>query len=188
MDLIVLLLIFAFLGYFLGLSRFGRSADRTTEKVTVTSKSWSSRLADRWNAIFNPRGSAERFRRWAVVEGRGQFPEEFLAWLESLSGRELTHFVKALGDYSHGLGYSLSELVEGGLDEDPRLRQVFVEAITVYSRAYRRALEAHQRAEVQPEKEAPKAEGNDGKSPAQKAPSRRKAGNGGEVVEPASSD
>lgn len=188
MDLLVLLLIFALLGYLLGVSRIGSNADRTAEKATLYSKNWVERLGDRWSNFFNPRGFAQRFRKWVMEDAADQFPVDFKNWLDNLSASELSEFVKALTDFSHSSGYSLSALVHGDLDDDPRMRQVFVEAISVYSQAYRKAREANNKKNTPAEKESHKADEKDGKPLAEKTPSRRRATNQNETIEAASTD
>jgi hypothetical protein len=78
-----------------------------------------------------------------------------------------------LADYAKGLGFSLNELVDGGLDQDPFMRQVFVEAIVVYSNAYRKAKRAHQQAKVKKAEQEKSAVKKDGKKPAEKETSHR---------------
>ena len=192
MDLLLLFLVFAALGYILGITRFGRKADRTTEQVTVASKRLAGRLGERWKTTFGPGAFGKDFKTYATspfpAGAAASFPADFKSWLSALSDRDLTDFVKSLADYSHTLGYNLSELVAGGLDGDPRLRQVFVEAITVYSSAYRKARQAHQTAEAEAEDETLQPDGGNGKIPAEKASSRRKSGEPSEPIEAASTD
>jgi hypothetical protein len=195
MDLLLLFLVFAALGYVLGITRFGRKADRATEQVTVASKRLAGRLGERWKTTFEPRAFARDFKTYATSPApdgadsqAARFPADFKTWLSELSERELADFVKSLADYSRTLGYNLSELVEGGLDSDPRLRQVFVEAITVYSSAYRKARQARQKAEAEAEAETTQPDSGNGKIPAEKASSRRKSGEPSEPIEAASTD
>lgn len=186
MDLLILLLIFTGLGYLFGLTRLG--GGRKPEKAAPPeSKGWSDRLEDGWKSLVDPGFFPRRVRAWVSGPGASLFPEDFRAWLGGLSESDLTHFVKALDGVSNSLGYNLGQLVDGGLDRDPRMRQVFVEAITVYSSAYRKARQARQAPETgQP---APAhQDAVEGKPAAQKTPSRRKAGASNGAVEVASTD
>jgi hypothetical protein len=188
MDLLVLLLIFALLGYLFGISRIGKNADQTTEKVALASKKWVDRLGDQWNHLFHRGGLKERFLNFVMESDSAEFSNDFREWLESLSNAELNEFVMALANYSQGLGYDLSALLNGELDQDPRMRQVFVEAISVYSQAYRKAREARKKSGVSVDEEKADAKNNDKKPLAEKAPSRRQKTNGNDTVEAASTD
>lgn len=187
MDLLILLSIFAFLGYLIGVSRVGSGADRAAEKTVSTKRNWSDRIGERWNSLVNPRGFSHQFRDWATKDFPELFADDFKSWLTGLSDRELNTFVKALGDFSRGLDYDLGGLVEGDLDHDPRMRQVFVEAISVYSQAYRKAREANTK-NTTAQNEANSKPQSENKPLAEKAPSRRTASNHNEPVEVASTD
>jgi hypothetical protein len=146
MYLIALLVLSALLGYLLATSWFGDRLDAATGRVTASSRRWTSRLGDRWRALFNRQPQAEAFRSWALGSGAELFPQDFKIWLASLSDAEARDFRYSLDEYGDSLGFNLTELIEGGLDHDPIMRQVFVEAIVVYSPAYRRARQAQQQA------------------------------------------
>jgi hypothetical protein len=188
MDLLLLFLVFGVIGYFLGVTHFGGNADHTTEKLAVNSKRWMDRLDDDFKTAFTRRSFALDFRAYVTGKAAELFPSEFRDWIEDLSERELQDFIHALVDYSHGLDFSLTELVNGGLDNDPRMRQVFIEAIVVYSPAYRKAKQARQKAEPADEQEIQPAEGGNGKLPAEKAPGRRSSKKSKESIEAASTD
>lgn len=146
MYLLSLLVLFTLLGYLLASSRFGGRLDGATGRAAASSKRWTGRLGDRWRALFNRQGQAEAFRSWALGAGARWFPQEFKTWLASLSDADARAFRYSLDEYADSLGFSLTQLIEGGLDQDPIMRQVFVEAIVVYSPAYRRARQAQQQA------------------------------------------
>jgi len=186
MDLIILLLIFTGLGYLLGLTRLG--GERKPEKAApAETKGWPDRLEDGWKSIVDPGYFSRRLRSWVSGPGASLLPEDFRSWLGGLSESELSHFVKALDGVSNSLGYNLGQLVDGGLDHDPRMRQVFVEAITVYSTAYRKARQARQAPESA--QSTPARQGAaEGKPAAEKNPSRRKTGAANGAVEVASTD
>jgi hypothetical protein len=144
MDLILLILIFAGVGYLIGASRFGKRVEDTTGQLTQTSGRAVDNFKRRWRMVFKKAPKEEYFRDWVAGTGASLFPEEFKAWLMSLSPQECRAFTSALNEYSNSLGFSLTTLVNGGLDQDPMLRQVFVEAVVVYSSAYRKAKTARQ--------------------------------------------
>ena len=184
MDLIILVLVFAVLGYFIGISRFGKQVDHATEQLTLTTGKMADNLESRWKSVFKRPQPGEYFRSWVAGNGASLFPDEFKTWLKSLSVQEAREFATALGEYSKGLGFNLTQLVDGGLDQDPILRQVFVEAVVVYSSAYRKAKTAHQQSEAKELKKAPQPEGEI--KPAEKSASRRAAGSQPETNEAAS--
>lgn len=164
MYLLSLLVLFTLLGYLLAFSRFGERLDGATGKAAASSRRWTGRLGDRWRALFNRQGQAEAFRSWALGPGAGLFPQDFRTWLARLSDAEARAFRNSLDEYAGSLGFSLTQLIEGGLDQDPIMRQVFVEAIVVYSPAYRRARQAQQQAAKN--SEAAKKTGQEAEGPA----------------------
>ena len=146
MYLLTLLVLFILLGYLLASSRLGERLDNATSRTTASSKRWLSQLGDRWRSLFKRTEQEDAFRSWALGSGAGLFPQDFKTWLSSLSGAEARDFHYSLDEYADSLGFNLAQLIEGGLDRDPIMRQVFVEAIVVYSPAYRRARQAQQQA------------------------------------------
>jgi hypothetical protein len=184
MDLIILVLVFAVLGYFLAVSRLGKKVDHATEQLTLSTGKMADNLESRWKSLFKRNQPGENFRDWVAGAGSSLFPDEFKTWLKSLSEQEAREFVSALGEYSKSLDFNLTQLVEGGLDQDPVLRQVFVEAVVVYSSAYRKAKTAQQQSEAKESKKAPPSEGEI--TPAEKSASRRAAGSQPDTNEAAS--
>jgi hypothetical protein len=67
----------------------------------------------------------------------------------------------------------MDKLVDGSLDSQPALMQVYVEALVVYSQAYRKAKQAQKEAETAKPVEA--GNSSDGKTAAEKSASRRKS-------------
>jgi hypothetical protein len=184
MDLIILVLVFAVLGYLLGVSRLGKQVDRATEQLTLTTGKMADSLDSRWKSIFKRSKPGDFFRNWVSGVGASLFPEDFKAWLKGLTVQEAREFTTALGEYSNSLSFSLKQLVDGGLDQEPILRQVFVEAVVVYSSAYRKAKTARQQSEAKESKKAPQPESEI--KPAEKSASRRAAGSQPETNEAAS--
>jgi hypothetical protein len=188
MELLLMLVVFAGIGYILATSRVDAQAGKAAEKLALASRDSAGRFRDGWKIRIARRSFSREFRDWVNKNAPALVPESFRSWLSELSAGELQDFVKNLADYSHGLSYSLSSLVEGELETDPRMRQVFVEAITVYSAAYRKAKEARKASEAEESSDSAEKHGNGRVPAAEKAASRRTAENTGEVVEPASSD
>jgi hypothetical protein len=184
MYLLSLLVLFILLGYLLATSRFGKRVDDATGRAAASSRRWTSRLGDRWRALFSRQAQAEAFRSWALGPGAKYFPQDFKTWLSSLSDAEARDFRHSLDEYANSLGFNLTQLIEGGLDHDPIMRQVFVEAIVVYSPAYRRARQAQQQAVKEGEaakKNTPEA----GDRAAEKSNGRGKLEPVAETAEPA---
>ena len=177
MALIILVIAAVVIGYFLARSRYSDTIDETTGKVSTTSRSWADNASGWVNTRVLRRKSAEPFQEWAAGPGAEQLPNDFKEWLEGLSDEQATEFIRALDKYAASLGYSLTELVEGGYDGKPALMQVFVEAIVIYSQEYRKAREVQQ-AEADKEDATPvddeASASADEKKPAKKSPSRRK--------------
>lgn len=146
MYLLSLLVLFALLGYLLASSRFGERLDGAADTAAASTKRWTGRLGDRWRGLFNRRQKTEAFRAWALGPGAALFPQDFKTWLSGLTESEAQAFRRSLEEFADSLGFDLSQLIDGSLDQDPRMRQVFVEAIVVYSPAYRRARQAQQQA------------------------------------------
>jgi hypothetical protein len=177
MALIILVIAAVVIGYFLARSRYSETIDDTADRVSTTSRSWADSAGGWVNTRVLRRKTAEPFREWAAGPGAEQFPDDFNEWLAGLSNEDAKDFVQALDKYAASLGYSLTDLVEGGYDGNPALMQVFVEAIVIYSQEYRKAREVQQ---AEAEKDADENEVSedanvaDEKQPAEKNTSRRK--------------
>jgi hypothetical protein len=131
--------------------------------------------------MFPGQAGQHEFRDWALGVGARQLPADLKAWLAGLSEEEAHQFHVSLAEYADSLGFELSELVDGSLDQDPIMRQVFVEAIVVYSPAYRKARQAREKAEVG-KNSTPSVDPE--RRSAEKTASRRKGdGNGNGVAE-----
>lgn len=177
MYLFSLILLFALAGYVLATTRFNRRVDSATERVSASITRITQATRDRWQALFGPT-KGDEFRIWALGIGAPLFPDDFKTWLAGMSPQEALQFQQSLIEYSDSLGFRLIELVDGSLDHDPIMRQVFVEAIVVYSPAYRRARQAQKKGEA----ESKAIPGDGDKRPAEKAASRRKGTDNGHSV------
>jgi len=171
MYLLALLVLFTLIGYLLATSWFGDRMDEAAGRVSASSRRLTGRLGERWRMLFNRQAEPEEFRAWALGSGAELFPQDLKTWLASLSDAEARDFRRSLDEYADSLGFNLTVLMDGGLDQDPIMRQVFVEAIIVYSPAYRRARQAQQQAAKEgkaakktvPEVDARAAEKSDGR-------------------------
>ena len=178
LTLILLLAAAVLIGYYVAKTKFGDKVDETTDKVASTSKSvaseYSGKTVSWWQSRFGKSTAKEALRSYTAGSGSDVFPDDFKTWLLSLSEEETRAFVSSLNDYEKGLGFELSKLVQGGYDNQPALKGVFVETIVVYSQAFRKAKEAQ--AKPTEEKVGDPVPSEEGKQPAEKATSRRKEG------------
>jgi len=182
MYLLVFLIGFGVGGYYLARSSFAVRTEQRAEHVTRAPQRWGENLAGWWRNRFGKHPPAEPFIAWVSNQGARYFPEDFNTWLAGLSPHESQAFTQALQDYTGGLGFDLSSLADNSLQNKPALMQVYVEAVVIYSQAYRRAKESRQKAE---QNEADKQEvkkAKEGKKTAEKQASRRR-GENPELVE-----
>jgi len=174
MQLILFILAFMVVGYILARTE-GSQEGNTSQEYSSVPTAKPNRLAAWWQARFGGRKQANLFRAWVAGAPPGVFPEEFRTWLAQLSRAEVATFTQGLASYALGLGYDLDQALEGGMDKQPRMKSVFVEAIVVYSQAYRRAKQVNQDAEKKAPEAARQEEPALGKQPAEKTQSRRKS-------------
>lgn len=169
MYLFSLIVLFALAGYILATTRFNKQVDSASGRFTASVQRISQSTRERWQAMFGP-AKGDEFRSWALGVGATLFPDDFKSWLAGMTPNEALQFQQSLVEYSDSLGFRLVDLVDGSLDSDPIMRQVFVEAIVVYSPAYRKARQAQRKVEAE-DKPLP---ADSDKRPAEKASSRRK--------------
>jgi len=177
MWLILLLVAAGVGGYFFARSRFSKPVEDTASKVGNTTvdvtKEYSGKASSWWQGQFGKGKSSDPLRAWAAGPGAPYLPEDFKSWLAGLSEDDAKAFTKSLYDYGKGLGYDMDKLVDGSLDSQPALMQVYVEALVVYSQAYRKAKQAQKEAETAKPVDA--GNSSDGKTAAEKSASRRKS-------------
>lgn len=177
MYLLSLIILFALAGYILATTRFSHQVDSVTDRISASVQRVSRSTRERWQSLFGP-AKGNEFRNWALGVGAPLFPEEFKTWMAEMSPEEALQFQQSLVEYSDSLGFRLIDLVDGSLDNDPIMRQVFVEAIVVYSPAYRKARQAQKKVDAENKSMPVDSE----KRPAEKAASRRKGQNNGQPV------
>lgn len=172
MELIILIAAGGLIGYFFARSRYSKHVDNAAQSVSDTSKEYAGKTNTWWQRNFGRGKQADPFKSWVDGPGSSQLPAEFTNWFSALSADEQGNFTYALDGYLGGLGYDLKQLVDGSLDNQPMLLQSYVEAVVVYSDAFRKAQEAHlETAEDQAKEESTP---EDGKKPAEKTTSRRR--------------
>lgn len=138
MTLILLFLIFAAIGYLFAFSNLGDRmeeagsgvADRVKASVRRTEAASPGELAA------SPAPVGEWVKRSSAV------PDDFRGWYLSLPAAESQRFENALAAHAQETGLKFSLLLTGELDRQPERRKVYVEAVSVYSQAYRKAREA----------------------------------------------
>jgi hypothetical protein len=166
-------------GYFFARSRFSKPVEDTASKVgNVTveaTKDYTGKANSWWQNQFGKGKATDPLRAWAAGAGASQLPEDFKSWLAGLSDEEARAFTISLYVYGKGLGYDLDKLVNGSLDSQPALMQVYVEAVVIYSQAYRKAKQAQKEAETTKAEAGSANNSSDGKTAAEKSPSRRKS-------------
>jgi hypothetical protein len=177
MWLILFLVAAGIVGYFFARSRFSKPVEDTASKVgsaTVdTTKEYTGKASSWWQKQFRSGKSGENLRTWAAGPGAPHFPEDFKSWLAGLSEDEARDFTKSLYGYGKSLGYDFDKLVDGSLE--PARMQVYVEAVVVYSQAYRKAKKAQKEAEATKSEAGTTNNPSDGKTTAEKSVSRRKS-------------
>lgn len=147
MYLMLLVIAFLVIGYFLSRSRISGSIDKSTEKISKQTRDLTSRSKDWWSSRLGSRRKYLTFIHWVNGDGVNLLPEEFTTWWNELSKIQRHKFAYALGDFMRGLGYDLKKLDDGSLDNKPALLQIYVEAVVIYSNAYRKAKQAQKKAE-----------------------------------------
>ena len=135
MQLIVLLLIAVVVGYLISRSRASKAIDKTASDAYTASKGLVSKTSDR----LRNRPSSDQLKAWVAGAGAEYFQPEFKDWLAALNKDQAQAFTGALTDHMASLGYSLQDLVEGKLQNDPAKVKTYAGAIETYSQVYRQA-------------------------------------------------
>jgi hypothetical protein len=135
MPLIILLAIAVVAGYLIAKSRASKKIDDTAASVVSTTKTAVTQTSDRLRG----RPSGEQLESWASGAGAEYLPQEFIDWLAGLSKEEANTFTGALTDHMNGLGFSLKDVVDGKLADQPEQAKTYSETIAAYSQTYRKA-------------------------------------------------
>ena len=135
MTLIILLLIAVVVGYLIAHSRASKAIDKTASDAYSTSKDFVGKTSDRLRG----RPSSDQLKAWVAGAGAAYFQPEFKDWLTALSKEQGQAFTGALNDHMASLGYSLQDLVEGKLQNEPGKVSSYASTIDAYSQVYRQA-------------------------------------------------
>ena len=175
MYLLVFLIGFGVVGYYLARTSFAVRAEQRAGHVTHAPRRWGENLAEWWRNRFGKQPPANPFMAWVRNQGARYFPEDFNTWVAGFSPQESQAFTQALQDYTSGLGFDLSSLTDNSLQNKPALMQVYVEAVVIYSQAYRRAKESRQKTEQTEADKQEAKKAKEGKKTAEKQTSRRRS-------------
>lgn len=173
MSLLIMLLVVAGLGYMLARSTTGERLEDAAGQVVERTRA----LGDQASGQIQRRmGRMRPIAMQAWVATAVDIPEDFKHWVSNLNKSDAESFSHALQSHTRTMGLDLMQLVNGELDHQPELRKVYVEAVSVYSQAYRKAREAQQDGKT---KTASKEDGDpapvvEEKTPAEKSVSRRR--------------
>lgn len=135
MPLILLLAIAVVAGYLIAKSRASKTIDETAASVVSTTKTAVSQTSERLRG----RPTAEQLKTWANGVGSEYLPKELTEWLAGLNKEEASAFTNALTDHMNSLGFSLKDLLEGKLADQPEKVKTYGETISAYYQTYRQA-------------------------------------------------
>lgn len=175
MELIILIAIGGLIGFFLARSRFSKHVDNAAQSVSDTSKEYVGKTNTWWRRTTSSGKKADAFKSWVEGPGSKQLPASFTDWYSNLTADQQGEFTYALDGYLNGLGYDLKQLVDGSLDHQPALLQSYVEAVVVYSDAFRKAQEAHMETSDDKQQDKEEESPESGKQTAEKSTSRRRS-------------
>lgn len=177
MTIILLLLIFTILGFLFAQSTWG---DLLTDWLkTLPGKLGTESSEDSTTSSIKQGQPVDSKSLTKWVSSSMDIPDDFRIWYLSLDNAEIDQFESALQSHASSTGLNISNLVSGGLEQQTDLRKVYVEAVSVYSQAFRKAREAIEQ-EVESMQKDPSAGGEDakttveGKAVAEKRESRRR--------------
>jgi hypothetical protein len=175
MELLILIAIGGLIGFFFARSRYSKHVDTAAQSVSDTSKDYAGKTSSWWRRNVSRSKQAANFSAWVARPGASQLPEEFKDWFSGLSTDEQEKFTYALDGYLSGLGYDLNRLVDGSLDNQFALLQSYVEAVVVYSDAFRKAQEAHNESSDDRSQAENESDPGESKKTAEKSTSRRQS-------------
>lgn len=182
MSLILLFLVFAAIGYLFAFSNLGdrmeKAGNGVVDQMKASVRRTQTAPSEELSASSAPVG--EWVKRSSAV------PDDLRGWYLGLPGAESQRFEKAIAAHAQETGLKFSLLFNGELDRQPERRKVYVEAVSVYSQAYRKAREALETdEELAGEGQEPSDDGTptvEGKVVAEKSVSRRRRDVAGEFV------
>lgn len=142
MALVLLLFAFGLLGYVVARSQSRGRVDASAGNTTAQIRDLGTKTAG-W--IGSQLGFGDRpvdLRLWAA--DTLELPGDVRAWIMNLSSEEAAVFHQALDQHGNTLGLDLAKFFSGTADQTPDQHDAYIEAVAVYSRAYRKAREAQE--------------------------------------------
>lgn len=171
MTLIVLLVLAGILGYWLARTRTGERLSQRAGELAGQARNLGGRSTDWVGQRLGLSRKPRSLRTWAAESP--DLSSEVRSWLVSLNDEQAAAFALALNNHAETLGLDLNRLFSGELDDDEQQRKVYVEAVSIYSQAYRKAREISQEEAPSASQHKPEGEVVAGKVVAEKKPSRR---------------
>jgi hypothetical protein len=175
MQLLILLIIFIWLGYVLARSQTGKKIDQAVEDSIAWTENSFQRLMHRFKRDTTKQNQPVTFSEWVSASGKLFLPIDVYEWINSLSNTNARRFEASLSEYLASKGIDLNWVIQSPNQNSGRM-QIFVEAVVVYSRDYQNAVRTKPKKkstrQEQPSNDLPQIEE---KAAAQKQPSRRKS-------------
>jgi hypothetical protein len=175
MQLLLLIILFAWLGYTLSRSQTGKKIDQAVENSISWTESSIQRFIHWLRRDNSKQNQPVTFFQWVATSGANYLPTDVFEWINSLSGTNAMKFETSLREALGKQEINLDTAIQSP-EQKPGIMQIFVEAVVVYSREYQKAVRA------KPRKKSPEQEQSSSELPppeekavAQKQPSRRKS-------------
>jgi hypothetical protein len=176
MALVLLLFAFGLLGYLIARSQtrgpvddlaVGAAPEGLTDQIRGLGGWFGSQLG------FEKKPAD--LRQWAAEAL--DLPGDVRAWIMNLSADEALAFGQALEQHAGAMGLDLRTFFSRTAGQTPEQRDAYIEAVAVYSRAYRKAKEAQEQETAEQESAEQEAGETEGKPDGQTEPAE------GEVIE-----
>ncbi len=175
MQLLLLLIIFIWLGYALARSQAGKKIDQAVEDSITWTENSFQRLLHRLRRDKTEQNQPVTFLQWVAASGEKYLPTDVVKWMKSLSATNAKKFEASLTEALATKGINLDAAIQSP-EPNPGIMQIFVEAVVVYSRDYQNAVRAKpKKKSTKQEKPANDIPPMEEKAAAEKQPSRRKS-------------
>jgi hypothetical protein len=138
MTILLLLIIFLLCGFLLAMTGLGDQIVSLADELTDQVRGF--RQPETVQSYQPADSDLPVYREWLVTAL--EVPDDLRIWYLNLDDRQAQGFENALHDHGLNTGLQLASLVAGNLDGKPALRSIYVEAVAIYSQAYRKAREA----------------------------------------------
>lgn len=93
-----------------------------------------------------PENVATQFRNWATFAFADD--PEIQGWLSTLADEQIAALAEHLSEFCRDMGFELSWLLEGKVDQNPDLMQELAQIVLLYSRASYRAVSIQEEVEI----------------------------------------